>query len=197
MKAKLIKHKFGYNLVDTNGEFIATSKDEYSNGINLKYWLSKQNCDEIFGVVDVEKLAEKEYPTFNLGLNSTTSLHTIFKEPFINGFNKAMELNKEKLFTLEDVRNAIELAQGGSMQEVHNGYGISTELTFVLDNLSTDEIIQSIQQPKEIDVEVVTLIDYFDSSNKLYLSTDEAAKYCTDTGIPYTDSEGNLILIKL
>jgi hypothetical protein len=197
MKAKLIKHKFGYNLVDTNDEFIATSKDEYSNGINLKYWLSKQNCDEIFGVVDVEKLAESEFENSGWTQSYPEHMKEDFIEIYNGGFEKAMELNKEKLFTLEDVRNAIELAQGGSMQEVHNGYGISTELTFVLDNLSTDEIIQSIQQPKEIDVEVVTLIDYFDSSNKLYLSTDEAAKYCTDTGIPYTDSEGNLILIKL
>jgi hypothetical protein len=191
MKAKLIKDEDGYSLFtreenSTNRKFIATTQ-----GMYVEQKLSKQNCDDIFGVVDVEKLAEVRFS----GSDDITNYNLRFG--FQEGFNKAMELNKEKLFTLEDVRNAIELAQGGSMQEVHNGYGISTELTFVLDNLSTDEIIQSIQQPKEIDVEVVTLIDYFDSSNKLYLSTDEAAKYCTDTGIPYTDSEGNLILIKL
>ena len=213
MKGKLIKTEVNYLLEDNKGIVIASTSLK-GEGINL----SKRNCDEIFGVVDVEKLACKE---IKIDIDTYKDIHKKATEKnaspcipsreggcvganlysqvngFIKGYNKAMELNKEKLFTLEDVRNAIELAQGGSMQEVHNGYGISTELTFVLDNLSTDEIIQSIQQPKEIDVEVVTLIDYFDSSNKLYLSTDEAAKYCTDTGIPHTDDEGNLILIKL
>ena len=33
MIGKLIKHDFGYNLLDENGKCIATSKDEYSNGL--------------------------------------------------------------------------------------------------------------------------------------------------------------------
>jgi hypothetical protein len=178
MKAKLIKHKFGYNLVDTNGEFIATSKDEYSNGINLKYWLSKENCDEIFGVVSPEVMMK------DIESNCDKT-----KEGYIIGFQMAMELNKDKVFTLE---NFIDLY----IEET--GYGMDMwgkEENEVMTTIA--KIIQPLQQPTEIDVEIVTLIDYFDSSNKLYLSTDEAAKYCTDTGIPYTDSEGNLILKKL
>jgi hypothetical protein len=185
MKAKLIKHKFGYNLVDTNGEFIATSKDEYSNGINLKYWLSKQNCDEIFGVVDVEKLAESEFENSGWTQSYPEHMKEDFIEIYNGGFEKAMELNKEKLFTLEDMENCWD-----ANFDYYRNDGKDSGVGFQM-------YIQSLQQPTEIEVEIVTLIDYFDSSNKLYLSTDEAAKYCTDTGIPYTDSEGNLILIKL
>lgn len=47
MKAKLIKHDFGYNLVDTKDKWIATSKDDYTHAVNLDYWLSLKNCQEI------------------------------------------------------------------------------------------------------------------------------------------------------
>jgi hypothetical protein len=150
MKAKLIKENDGYVLY-TQGFFKASTNYSLIEQLNIedgniRYKLSKQNCDEIFRVVDVEKLAEER---FGKSLHHANS-RACFRE----GFNKAMELNKDKVFTLEDMRNAIEMAQRGSMQEQHNGYGRPTELRFVLDNLSTDEIIQSLQQPTEIEVEI-------------------------------------------
>ena len=100
MKAKLIKVDKGYyNLEDEKGNVLGTSYQFNSTvGDVLKYKLSKQNCDEIFGVVDVEKLA-KEY---------AGTAHNIMDEPyqnglfygFISGFNKHAELNKDKVFTL-------------------------------------------------------------------------------------------------
>jgi hypothetical protein len=51
--------------------------------------LSKQNCDSLFGVVDVEKLAEEEYPS---GDDWTNEQSLVRKLAFKNGFNKAMEL---------------------------------------------------------------------------------------------------------
>ena len=87
MKAKLIKRDNDYCLYNESEETIAAS---WANVTGKK--LSKQNCDEIFGVIDVEKLAEKEYPTFNLELNLTTSFNTLAQAPFIKGFNKAIEL---------------------------------------------------------------------------------------------------------
>jgi hypothetical protein len=53
MKAKLIKDEDGYSLFtreenSTNRKFIATTQ-----GMYVDHKLSKQNCDEIFGVVDV------------------------------------------------------------------------------------------------------------------------------------------------
>jgi hypothetical protein len=87
MKAKLIKRDNDYCLYNESEDIIAAS---WANVTGKK--LSKQNCDEIFGVIDVEKLAEKEYPTFNLELNLTTSFNTLAQAPFIKGFNKAIEL---------------------------------------------------------------------------------------------------------
>jgi hypothetical protein len=53
MKGKLIKDEDGYSLFtreenSTNRKFIATTQ-----GMYVDHKLSKQNCDEIFGVVDV------------------------------------------------------------------------------------------------------------------------------------------------
>lgn len=50
--------------------------------------LSKQNCDEIFGIIDVKKLAEEWYD--GNGKSIYTDYNTM--PSFIAGFNKAMEL---------------------------------------------------------------------------------------------------------
>ncbi len=84
MKGKLNKRDNDYWLYNEYGETIASSW-----GVDGKK-LSKQNCDEIFGVVDVEKLAEESVPD---------GFRTIWK----NGFNKAMELKEDKFFTLDDI----------------------------------------------------------------------------------------------
>ena len=92
------------------------------------YVLSKQNCDSLFGVVDVEKLAKEEsYKAFS---------QTVWINGFKAGFNKAMELNR---FTLEDIRKAY-----------YVGYedGKSGATFF-------QQLIQSLQQPTEIEVVIV------------------------------------------
>jgi hypothetical protein len=97
MKAKLIKVNDYYNIEDKKGNVIGTSY-QFSSSVGdvLEYKLSKQNCDEIFGVVDVEKLAEESW-----GDKISSPYHA-----YIEGFNKAMELNKDKVFTLEQVLDA-------------------------------------------------------------------------------------------
>jgi hypothetical protein len=71
MKAKLNKVDNGYVLLVDNIMY-ATDNDK----------LSKQNCDELFGVVDVEELTEEEC------LDETYWVKSFYKK----GFNKAMEL---------------------------------------------------------------------------------------------------------
>jgi hypothetical protein len=170
-KAKLIKHKFGYNLVDTNGEFISTSKDEYSNGVNLKYWLSKQNCDEIFGVVSPEVM-----------MKDVESNCDKTKEGYILGFQMAMEFNKEKLFTLEDIHKLVRL--------IHTLPNFELEQFEDENNvLQIDDFISHhLQQPTEIEVavEMERIPDGLDESCHI-----QYAK------VPKLDSEGNLILKKL
>jgi len=132
MKAKLIKVLDQYHLYDGD-KAIATTI--VGNPMLLPN-LSKQNCDEIFGVVDVEKLAEeitKEYATLT---------PKAFKRGVALGINKAMELNKDKVFTLGDMKKAFEL-----------GYDASAD-TYMTERKEKEfEIL--IQQPTEIEVKIV------------------------------------------
>jgi len=92
MKATLIK-KHGIYMLLQNSIIIASSDKNFNGDL----FLSEQNCNEIFGVVDVEKLAEEE--TIHNEFNSEKS--------FIKGFNKAMELNKNKMFSFKDIQDFI------------------------------------------------------------------------------------------
>jgi hypothetical protein len=172
MKAKLIKNDIGYHLwlnpETKEQEHIASDNPVIDNwGVDLrKYKLSKQNCDEIFGVVDVEKLA------------ASVSQDTISSPyyAYIGGFNKAMELNKDKVFTLEDMRTAY--SDGASNIDCDGD---------PIDNPDDDFIdtIERIKSKTEIDVMIV-MEDSIGISDK----------YTPDNN-PKLDSQGNLILKKL
>jgi hypothetical protein len=122
MKAKLIK-----------------KGDEYIlNPSIVGHKLSKQNCDEIFGVTDVEKLAD-EYADVNGDYDGYYG-HVGFK----NGFNKAMELNKDKVFTLEDMKRAFS-----------RGKDLTAKERFMFTEWEAfTKLVDSIQ-PTEIEVEIV------------------------------------------
>jgi len=160
-------------------ELIKTEDEQgvmYSlSGDNLpeNYVLSKQNCDEIFGVVDVEKLADEwvfETNGHKWSNNDDTAgdNYGSYKE----GFKKAMELNKDKVFTLEDIEEAFAY---GQLNQLHNQKYFSGSKTYV----------QSLQQPTEIEVEIVTetINDGLDE-----MAQPQYAK------VPKLDSEGQLIL---
>jgi hypothetical protein len=87
--------------------------------------LSKQNCDEIFGIVDVEKIADRH--TFGQRNHEWKA--------YIKGFSKARELNKDKQFTYDQMVSAI----------------AESSISHRLPSL----IIQSLQQPTEIEVEIL------------------------------------------
>ena len=110
MKAKLIKTIDGYHLRSLIKDIprsinvyhkISKNEGEFGFGEHSGK-LSKQNCDEIFGAVDVEKLAEECAETAH-------TMDELYENGlfygFISGFNKAIELNKDKVFTLEDMGN--------------------------------------------------------------------------------------------
>jgi hypothetical protein len=111
--------------------------------------LSKKNCDEMFGVIDVDDLAYKHrrvYQDSFEGMNECIMKDAMHQQVgFVAGFNKAMELNKDKLFTVEDVRKAMSIG-------LSIGYGRQ----FEIENKSVeiDSYIQSLQQPTEIEVEI-------------------------------------------
>jgi hypothetical protein len=137
MKAILSKEGRGYyNLYNEKRLVIGTSYDFTSSvGDVIEHELSQQNCDEIFGVVDVDKLAKEHSKSIwgndddNIGYGS-----------YYEGFHKAMELNKDKLYTAEDVYYMFQL--GFSL----NGKAIS--------KLEYETHLESLQQPTEIEVEI-------------------------------------------
>jgi hypothetical protein len=161
MKGKLNKRDNDYWLYNEYGETIASSW-----GVDGKK-LSYQNCNEIFGIVDVEKLA--------MGYDLYEKINFVGQtRAYITGFNKAMELNKDKVFTLEDMKKAcslifLALGDGG--------------------NITTDEVIQSLQQPTEIEVEIETETKVWE-----FISNGEFESFEI---IPKLDKNGCLILKKL
>jgi hypothetical protein len=179
MKGKLVKRSNGrfdlYKIEDVDQlNTIGSSFD------NSKEKLSLKNCQAIELGYDLDVLAKEEC---EYNQDSLRQYDSKFIEFYKEGFQKALEILGDKKFSEEDVIKAIEIARNGSMQEQHNGYGRPTESRFVLDNLPSDEIIQSLQQT-EWDVEIVCL------------HTGDP-EHTTNTGLPKLDENGCLILKRL
>jgi hypothetical protein len=175
MKAKLIKTGSDYLLRDMGGNVLAIT-----NGTTEGRKLSKQNCDEIFGVVDVEKLAEYSVQEITES-NTEFYLRDVYKEFFKDGFDKAMELNKDKMFTLEDMMNCWNKA-----------------LKFQDQKETLGEYIQSLQQPTEIEVEIEMICPHPMDTYRCGLHYGCDGNGCNHPNqIPYLDSEGCLILKKI
>ncbi len=121
MKATLIKENDFYYLVKDN-KIIAEINGHPLKSITGK--LSKQNCDEIFGIITSEAL-----------MKDITSNCDITKEGFILGFQVAMELNKDKLFTEDDVNLAFVLGKNKDESRIH-------------------KLINSKIRPTEVEVEI-------------------------------------------
>jgi hypothetical protein len=167
MKAKLIKTEVNYLLEDDKGVVIASTS--LKEGINS---LSKQNCDEIFGVVDAIDVVYKQVR------NGFDGVIDSFTEAFGKQcINKAMELNKDKVFTEEDMRKAY-----------FDGYNDKDENRYF--NPS-----KSLQQPVEIEVEVVYERDCYSSAGRCDKSTMSQCIICTPV-YPLEDQNGCLILRK-
>jgi hypothetical protein len=110
-----------------DGKMIASDDIDFQKDYELQK-LSIENCNLIFGIFDVEKLADYHFCMVgNEGVSSTQS--------FKIGFNKALELNKDKVFTLEQVIEAMSLYK-------RNEFAMSKVLSMVL------------EQPKEVAVEI-------------------------------------------
>ena len=194
MKAKLIKKIFsggGYEyILHLENEKSVHAKSGVGHG-----WLklSKQKCDEIFGVVDVEKLAD-EYFLNEYSFNGKNNLPykdsdvQITKNDFKKGFNTAMELNKDKVTLEKFINSYIE----------KTGYGMdmwSEEENKVMTTIAT--IIESLQQPTEIEVEIEMKNSRTGKiiESESDLGGDENG--LCDKSIPKLDPNGCLILKKL
>ena len=174
MKAKLYKVLDQYHLYDGD-KAIATTI--VGNPMLLPN-LSKQNCDEIFGVVDVEKLAKEKTRKYLPGCPENIMNFIAHERFFKIAFNKAMELNKDKVFTLEDMRMAYDKGR------------YSDKVTQNGKDIEFNSFIQSLQQPTEIDVEIE-----MEEKSYSYLVTIGEVK--TTRLEPKLDSEGCLILKRI
>jgi len=161
MKAELVKRQDRYDLYGVDGAKIASSAP------NPFGKLSKENCDEIFGVIDVDDLAS--YFAYNQ--SPEDSQEDFAKFAFTEGFNKAMELN-DKLFTVEDIKKAIAFGwdyEGLTKEEMLERYNFKLEY----DNSYAEDIdkfIQSIQQTEwDVIVETVGLSYLRDKDDCLIL----------------------------
>jgi hypothetical protein len=156
MKAELVKRVDRYDLYGADGSKISSSSP------NPFGKLSVENCDEIFGVVDVDKWVKEKVDN---RFNENDGYHkVVYIEGLVEGFNKAMELNKDKVFTIEDMMNCWNKA-----------------LKFQDHKETLGEYITSLQ-PTEIEVEIE--MEYYDPLPPTRR---------TETR-PKLDSEGCLIL---
>jgi hypothetical protein len=142
MKGKLIKTDNGYIL---DGDNLPNPRR-----------LSIQNCDEIFGIVYSQQQINKKLNDYHVireavaYYNENKCAGKKVEDAFIKGSEyivKILLLEQSKLFTLEDMRtamlNAIEMTDFQKEQfRKDNDYHIALD------------IIQSLQQPTEIEVEV-------------------------------------------
>jgi len=131
MKLRKLNNGY-YSLYDSDGDIVASNNPDTPCSKKL----SKENCDEIFGVINVEKLAE-EYIVIKP--KHREHEHNLAVSAYIEGFNKAMELNKDKLFTIEDILNVWELGAAEGLP---------------LTKSKKEKLLKSLQQPKEIKVEI-------------------------------------------
>jgi hypothetical protein len=132
--------------------------------------LSKQKCDEIFGIVNVEELAQEVCDD-----TISSPYHC-----YIAGFNKNAELNKDKLFTLEQLEIAFK-----SNPNNFSGFG-----------LPFYKFLDTIQQPTEIEVDIV--MEKVKDENKIIGSAKgvkgSGHKITTYKSVPKLDVNGCLIL---
>jgi hypothetical protein len=167
MRAKLNKVDNGYVLL-VNNIMYATDNDK----------LSKENCDEMFGIVDDFDIALGKAMSYGDEWNKPETL-TDAQKGYLHGFCDALEMNKDKVFTLDEIKEAIRIAQ--SIQIDHK--------TGVLTEYKEEEILKMLQ-PTEIEVEIVTEEEFnFDPA----MGISQGHYY----NKPKLDSAGNLILKKL
>jgi hypothetical protein len=169
MKAKLIRSENSYILKDGLNHVLGIDDKKLKDRLECPYLLSKQNCEEEFakamGIVDVDKWVKEKVDN---RFNETDGYHkVVYVEGLVEGFNKAMELNKDKVFTLEQMSVAYNTNRSGTLfEQLINSFG---------------------GQPTEIEVEIVTTTRMENGKSGID----------TPTIKPKLDSEGQLILKKI
>jgi predicted RNA-binding protein Jag len=189
MKATLRKTKTNYILsIDEKSinlfNYAIDSKDygwvvaDILGGELLK--LSKENCDEIFGLPNFEKIKENFINDQLKGLseedrNQYLEFARSEAETYILGVKFGLGLNKNKTFTLENMNKAFELGKDVEREDCNDNF---------------QEYLQSLQQPTEIEVDIVMECK---TSCVNFIFNGENSLCCGDK-VPRLDSNNCLIL---
>jgi hypothetical protein len=167
MEAKLIKTGNEYLLKDLKGEVLAIT-----SGSKEGRMLSLKNCQAIERGYDLDELAKK-FRDETIMNSSFISDETSFKE----GFQKALEVNADKRFTLEDMMNCW-----------------NTALKFQDHKETLGEHIQSLKQT-EWNVEVEMICPHPMDTYRCGLQYGCDGDGCNHPEqVPYLDPDGCLIL---
>lgn len=130
MKLRKLNNGY-YSLYDSDGDIVASNNPNTPCSKRL----SKENCDEIFGVVDVVDVIYKQ------AKNGFDGIIDPFTEAFAKAcIDKSMELNKDKLFTVEDLYRAFLINSAGNNTTLRNFF--------------EQTVLPMFEQPKEIEVEI-------------------------------------------
>jgi len=173
-----------YYLVDDNNDTIATTDKIFLKVDGVVNKLSRENCEEIFGVVDVGALALEECNnTDPLRLDSVKyKQDPYFRIGYLKGYNKAMELMGNNKF---NDNNIVDAFMAGHLR------GMSTDMGEDNTHPICSEYLNSLQQPTEIEVEIRCWIGNGDKESDSFKDP-----LVTNTGIPKLDENGCLILKK-
>jgi hypothetical protein len=147
---------------DVDYTLILKNPKEYPHSLPL---LSRQNCDELFGVIKVKKLAEEFAKNYSIDSKTQANVEYGFKQ----GFQKAIELNKDKKFTLEQVIEAMSLY-------TKKIYAMSTVIMMVSEEL----------KQVQVEIEMETIGEGLDEKAQPQHAI-----------IPKVDDKGYLILTKV
>jgi hypothetical protein len=111
MKAKLIKHSHSYALL-LNEKLVAFAHPEDFTKYMVIGKLSLKNCQSIERGFDLDDLIDLELP-----LDGTTG-NISQRRGFKKGFEKALELLGNKMFSEEDIHKAFHLGERGDRYDL-------------------------------------------------------------------------------
>lgn len=119
--------------------------------------ISLQEVKELIGVVDVEKKAE-EYADFSndyVPLTFGYKFNTNTKRDYLAGYNQAIEDNKDKKYTEDDVKRAFELSRKMHHIALSKALGGSYQEFMFSDFEEYKDIILALKYQTEWEVEIV------------------------------------------
>ena len=107
--------------------------------------------EEEFGIVSYHKLYNEDIKKYNISYSSNNSSTYL---GFNLGFDKCLELDKDKLYTLQDLKDAFESGEhyGRTWSEFYNTDSVSRDLAERVEDFNG--FIQLLQPKTEWDVEV-------------------------------------------